>query len=190
MPVPTLTAALFARYQSEFLEERKAAAELNPLKQDGAFVNTSELFNAYRLARIINHHQGFHLIEAASEKYNWNINLPELARIWTNGCIIRSELMVTLQSLLKDNKQLLQHPSIVSEVNKQYASFTNMVALATTNRVAVPCMSSAVHYLHAYTQEQSSANIIQAQRDFFGAHTYQRKDDTSGKKYHTNWINQ
>ena len=190
VPVPTLTAALFARYQSEFLSERTEAAVLYPLKQDGTFVNTNELFNAYQIARIINHHQGFHLIEAASEIYNWNINLPELARIWTNGCIIRSELMVTLQSLLKENKQLLQHPSIVSEVNKHYASFANMVALAATNRVPVPCMASALHYLHAYTQQQSSANIIQAQRDFFGAHTYQRKDDMSGKKYHTNWINQ
>ena len=63
-------------------------------------------------------------------------------------------------------------------------------SLAATNMVAVPCMASALHYLHAYTQQQSSANIIQAQRDFFGAHTYQRKDDMSGKKYHTNWINQ
>ena len=188
VPVPTLTAALFARYQSEFLGDRTEAAELYPLKQDGAFVNNNELFNAYRLARIINHHQGFHLIEAASEKYNWNINLPELARIWTNGCIIRSKLMVAAQSLLKENRQLLLHPSIALEVNSHYMSFTNMVALATTNRVAVPCMASAVHYLHAYTQVQSNANIIQAQRDFFGAHTYLRKDDSSGKKYHTNWL--
>ena len=188
VPVPTLTAALFARFQSEFLGDRTAAAKLYPTKQDGAFVNSNELFNAYRLARIINHHQGFHLIEAASKKYNWNINLPELARIWTNGCIIRSELMVAVQSLLKENRQLLLHPSITSEVNSHYMSLTNMVALATTNRVAVPCMASAVHFLHAYTQVQSNANIIQAQRDFFGAHTYLRKDDSSGKKYHTNWI--
>ncbi len=189
VPVPTLTAALFARYQSELLGERTTAAALYPLKQDAAFINTNELFNAYRVARIINHHQGFHLIEAASEKYNWSINLPELARIWTNGCIIRSELMVNLQNLLIENNKVLQHSSIINEVNYHYSSFTKMVALATTNRVAVPCMASAVHYLHAYTQEQSSANIIQAQRDFFGAHTYLRKDDSTGKKYHTEWLN-
>jgi 6-phosphogluconate dehydrogenase len=127
------------------------------------------------------------LVAAASDKYKWNIDMPELARIWTNGCIIRSKLMEELSNILKENKRILQSPTIASEANIQVTSLTNMVAIATAHKVAVPCLASAVHYLLAYTQEQSSANIIQAQRDYFGAHTYQRKDDPSGKKHHTNW---
>lgn len=187
VPIPTLTAALFARYQSEFLNERKTASGLYPLHQPKATVDTTELFNAYHIARIINHQQGFHLIDAASETYHWNIDMPELARIWTNGCIIRSELMSTLSKLLKEQKRILQHPFIVKQVAEHGSSLNRVVANATENSIAIPCLASAAHYLHAYTQEQSSANIIQAQRDFFGAHTYERKDDRSGKKYHTNW---
>jgi 6-phosphogluconate dehydrogenase len=113
--------------------------------------------------------------------------MPELARIWTNGCIIRSNLMASLSKILLENKRILQSPEIVNQANNEVTTLTNMVAIATAHKVAVPCLASAVHYLLAYTQEQSSANIIQAQRDFFGAHTYHRKDDPTGKKYHTNW---
>ncbi len=187
VPVPTLTAALFARYQSEFLNERETASALYSLQRAKIPVDKTELFNAYRLARIINHHQGFHLIDAASETYQWDIDLTELARIWTNGCIIRSELMNTLSSILKEQKRILQHPFFAEQVTKLSPALNSVVAHATENNIAIPCLSSAVNYLHAYIQKQSSANIIQAQRDFFGAHTYERKDDKSGKKYHTNW---
>jgi len=189
VPIPTLTAALFARYQSEFLAERKTASTLWNTEQIAAFINTNELFTAYQLARIVNHHQGFHLVNAASETYQWNIDMPELARIWTNGCIIRSGLMEELRFILRGNKRILQSQEIVETANYNVTTLANMVAIATAHKVAVPCLASAVHYLLAYTQEQSSANILQAQRDFFGAHTYQRKDDPTGKKHHTNWTN-
>jgi 6-phosphogluconate dehydrogenase len=187
VPINTLTAALFARYQSEFLTERKKTATLYLTQHPQTTIDYKELFNAYRLARIINHHQGFHLIDVASKEYQWNIDMPELARIWTNGCIIRSELMETIGKLLTENNRILQHPVIVKDAKVLLPSLNNMVALATISNVAVPCLASAAHYLHGYIQEQSSANIIQAQRDFFGAHTYQRIDDKTEKKYHTNW---
>jgi len=189
VPIPTLTAALFARYQSEFLTERIVAATLWQTDSIPSFININELFAAYQLARIVNHHQGFHLVEAASEKYEWNIDMPELARIWTNGCIIRSTLMEKLRTILKDNKRILQSPAIANTAYKDVATLANIVAIATAHKIAIPCLASTVHYLLTYTMEQSSANIIQAQRDFFGAHTYQRKDDLTGKKYHTNWTN-
>lgn len=188
VPIPTLTAALFARYQSEFLSERKTAAGLYPSKKSNTSIDIGSLFNAYKLARIINHHQGFHLIDAASEHYQWNIDMPELARIWTNGCIIRSSLMASLNKMFAENKRILQHPAIVSTVNNLKDDLNNTVALAAIQEVAIPCLASAAYYLYAATQEQSSANVIQAQRDYFGAHTYQRKDDATGKKYHSIWI--
>ena len=187
VPVPTLTAALFARYQSEFLAERIKAATIWSTSPIPSFINTKELFSAYQLARLVNHHQGFHLVDAASTAYQWNIDLPELSRIWTNGCIIRSNLMESFKKILKDNKRILQNSTIAHEANNKVATLTNMVAIATAHKVAVPCLASAAHYLLAYTQEQSNANIIQAQRDFFGAHTYKRKDDPNGKMYHTIW---
>jgi 6-phosphogluconate dehydrogenase len=189
VPVPTLTAALFARYQSEFLDERKQAAALYNAGRKKASIDIKKLFNAYRLARIINHHQGFHLIDAASEKYQWNINMPELARIWTNGCIIRSELMASLAGQLKQNKRILQMPQLATEVKNIIADLNAVASMAVSCNLPAPCLASAAHYLHAYMEEQSAANIIQAQRDYFGAHTYQRRDDLSGKKHHSNWTN-
>jgi 6-phosphogluconate dehydrogenase len=188
VPIPTLTDALFARYQSEFLTERKQAAAIYAIQQQSSSIDINTLFNAYGIARIVNHHQGFHLVEAASETYLWKINLAELARIWTNGCIIRSQLMATLSNSLKNNTRILLQPEMVKEVATHFSALKNIVAFATENHIPAPCFTSAAHYLFSYTQEQSSANIIQAQRDFFGAHTYQRKDDASGKKYHTNWL--
>lgn len=187
VPIPVMTAALFARYQSEFLAERKSASLLYPHHQETTELNIAALFKAYQLARIINHHQGFHLIEAASVAYNWEINLPELARIWTNGCIIRSELMASLKTILHENKRILLHPIIAEQVRNNEKAFYQLIATASIHQIAIPCLSAAANYLLTYMQEHSSANIIQAQRDFFGAHTYQRKDDPSGKKYHTNW---
>ncbi len=185
--IPSLTAGLFARYQSEFLAERQAAAALYTIQRTTAAVDTAALFDAYSLARIVNHHQGFHLIDAASQAYGWNIDMPALARIWTNGCIIRSELMSSLQDILKDTSRILLHPSIVEIVKTQLPQLNHILALAAINNAATPCLAASAHYLHYYIQEQSSANIIQAQRDYFGAHTYQRKDDPSGKKHHTDW---
>jgi 6-phosphogluconate dehydrogenase len=185
--IPTLTAALFARYQSEILEERTTAAQVYPLQTNSTAINTQALFNAYQLARIINHHQGFHLIHAASEQYGWKINMPELARIWTNGCIIRSPLMLSLNNILATSNRILLHAAIATQVKNSLPDLNQVVALATQQQIAIPCMASAAHYLYAATQQQSSANIIQAQRDYFGAHTYQRKDDASGKKHHTQW---
>jgi 6-phosphogluconate dehydrogenase len=187
VPVPTLTAALFARYQSEFLEERKAAAVLYQVQQTTAAVDVQQLLQAYHAARIINHHQGFHLIHAASERYQWHINMSELARVWTNGCIIRSALMADLQQVLTENKSILQHPVMVQLIKDVLTGFNVVVARAAQHYVAVPCLTSALHYLYGYVQQQSEANIIQAQRDYFGAHTYRRKDDATGRSYHTEW---
>jgi 6-phosphogluconate dehydrogenase len=97
--------------------------------------------------------------------------------------------MESLRTILKDNKRILQSPAIANTAYKDVATLANIVAIATAHKIAIPCLASTVHYLFTYTMEQSSANIIQAQRDFFGAHTYQRKDDLTGKKYHTNWTN-
>ena len=187
IPVPTISAALFARYQSAFKTERTEAAQKYATSYQSFGADPAQLEQAYRLARIINHHQGFHLIVAASENHQWNIQLSELARIWTNGCIIRSTLMQQFIDVLQEESMILQAPTMIQVVRDNWSGLGEVVASAAYAGISIPCLSSALNYLQTYTQSQSSANLIQAQRDYFGAHTYQRVDDPKGKAHHTIW---
>ena len=119
--------------------------------------------------------------------YDWNLNLSKIASIWTNGCIIRSTLMETLIDILKKDTNLLLSSAISPQVKALRTSLNTIVSTCVLGEVAIPCLSEAVNFLNGYSTANSSANIIQAQRDYFGAHTYQRINDTSGKYYHTNW---
>ncbi|MDO6802897.1 NADP-dependent phosphogluconate dehydrogenase [Wenyingzhuangia sp. 1_MG-2023] len=190
VPSTMITSSLFARYTSFFKDERITASnnfresETHSLKFTEADVS-----KAYQFARIINHYQGFKLIKEASDTYEWSLNLSELARIWTNGCIIRSELMTTLVSVFKNTDNLLQDNSFIRELNSLKPFVKKVVSDSVLNELAIPTLSESIIFFNAFTKSESSANIIQAQRDYFGAHTYQRKDDTSGKFYHTNWKN-
>jgi len=187
VPVPTISAALFARYISAFKNEREHSEQLYQTNYQTKQISPKSLEGAYRLARIVNHHQGIHLIEAASQQYDWKVNLSELARIWTNGCIIRSTLMQELVDVLKSQNRILQDKGLMTVVKNNESALVEMVQMAATNRISIPCHSASLNYLQSYVHAQSSANMIQAQRDFFGAHTYERVDDATGKKYHTEW---
>ena len=185
--IPTISAALFARYQSAFKTERLKAQTIYQKSYQKVNIQAEQIKAAYELARVINHHQGFHLIDAASEQYQWDIDLSALARIWTNGCIIRSELMQNLVEIVKENPRLLQTSAIGLQVGTQRDDLAALVSDACQAGLAIPCFSSSLQYLNTYIQGQSSANIIQAQRDYFGAHTYRRVDDPEGKSHHTIW---
>lgn len=187
VPIPTISAALFARYQSAFIQERQVAHKQYQQQYESVSVDLDALRKVFQLARIVNHHQGFHLIDVASKTYNWNVDLSELARIWTNGCIIRSTLMSRLIEWTKDTARIIQHPEVLAEFTSSKVLCHQVITKAFEANVPVPCFSSAVNYLNAYLEYQSSANMIQAQRDFFGAHTYKRVNDLEGKSYHTNW---
>ncbi len=187
VPVPTISAALFARYISAFKDERSKSEQLYQTPYQSISIDAEKLRGAYRLARIVNHHQGIHLIDAASQQYDWQVDLSELARIWTNGCIIRSKLMQKLVVVLKNQTRILQDEDLLTVVKNNETALAEIVALAAAARISIPCHSASLNYLQSYVHQQSSANMIQAQRDFFGAHTYERVDDPSGKKYHTNW---
>jgi 6-phosphogluconate dehydrogenase len=146
------------------------------------------LKNAYALTRIINHEVGFSLIAAVSKQENWNLNFSEIARIWTNGCIIRSTLMEELVHLYKENDSLLRNKKMITRIKGLQSDMVSTIGLGLQHNFAMPVMSAAANYLFGRIIADSSANILQAQRDYFGAHTYQRKGDSSGKFYHTNWI--
>ncbi len=189
MPSTLIPTALFARYLSAFKEERVQLNNAYPSKNTKITIDENELLNAYRLARIVNHHQGFKLMSQASISYDGNLNLSEIASIWTNGCIIRSTLMEALIEILKTGDNILLNDSIVSKVMELKPSLNTSVSQCILGEIPIPCFSEAANFLNGYKEENSSANLIQAQRDYFGAHTYQRIDDTDGAFYHTNWEN-
>ena len=188
VPISVLTAALFARYISAFKEMRVEASKVLSADRKVNFMLDSETIRkAYQLARWVNHHQGIHLLSEASQTYQWDLNLSEIARIWTNGCIIRSTLMEKLCDYLKADSQLLRNQNVVKIVKQSKDSLKELVSNAIQNDLPIFCFSEAINYLNAYAQKDSSANLIQAQRDYFGAHLYQRKNDSSGKQYHSDW---
>jgi len=189
VPSTLIASALFARYTSFYKEDR---IELNKKYGGKNLVQkpnllSEEVLKAYQFSRIINHYQGFKLISEAAKTYKWDLNLSEIARIWTNGCIIKSNLMRTLVVILKESNNLLGDESIVKQIKALKPSANLVISQCIMNELAIPCFSEAVNFLNNFSTANSTANLIQAQRDYFGAHTYQRIDDDSEKFYHTIW---
>lgn len=186
-PATLITAALFARYVSTIKEGLKIEDTGTSSKLNEESISVSDIKSAYELARIINHQQGFTLIQTASETFNWNLNLPEIARIWTNGCIIRSSFMEKMISVLKKNNNLLSDQTILEQVKTTKSGLKAFAVSALQADLSIPCHLASLDYLNVLSEDYATANIIQAQRDYFGAHTYQKIGDASGKYYHTEW---
>lgn len=187
-PATMMSAALFARYLSAFVEERVQAGALYGEKPGvGPGLSSAAVQSAYRVARMVNHHQGFQLLSAASETYGWDLPLSEIARIWTNGCIIRSVWMESIQAMPEGQSRVLLAQNWAKVVKAHQSGLENCLSAAQAQAMALPCMAAALHFLYAYTEKDSPMNLIQAQRDYFGAHTYRRKDDPGGKAVHTEW---
>lgn len=188
VPVSVLTSALYARYISAFSELRGQASKVYISKDNSPVeIDPETIREGYQLARLVNHHQGIHLLSEASKAYDWDLNLSEIARIWTNGCIIRSKLMEKLKIYLKSNNQLLLNNEVIKFANNSKGNLKELVQKAIQKDVPVSCLSESLNYLNAFSQKESGANLIQAQRDYFGAHLYQRKNDPSGNWHHTDW---
>ncbi|MGM1054435.1 MAG: NADP-dependent phosphogluconate dehydrogenase [Bacteroidota bacterium] len=193
VPFDTITAAVMARNISAKKEERENAMHLygisstkeNRTKE----TDLSDLFSAYKTASIINHAIGFDLLSEASREYEWDLDLSEIARIWTNGCIIRSAFMEDLIEIFKKQpgENILTHPQIVAYVKNNRNSLMKITGEALVSGIPVPVLSAAANYLLSYISGQTSANMIQAQRDYFGAHTYERTDKPRGEFFHTQW---
>jgi 6-phosphogluconate dehydrogenase len=189
VPSTLIASALFSRYISFYKDER---IELNKkyTESKSSTINATnkEVLEAYQFARIMNHYQGFKLIEEASSKFSWNLNLSEIARIWTAGCIIKSTLMQDLVGVFKETTNILTNLTLETIVKQYRPAAKKVVSECVLNDLTTPVLTEAVQFLNGITTEYSSANVIQAQRDFFGAHTYQKLNDASSKNYHTNWI--
>lgn len=192
VPFSTVSEAVMARALSSFKSYRqKISSSYNShlAKVDTVKDPLSDkIKNAYKAARIINHETGFHLLKEASVQYKWNLNLSEIARIWTNGCIIRSELMEQIAGTFLKEDSIVLAPSFMKELIDAQKDFTFVISQGLTHEIALPVLSSALNYYLGLKTLNSGANLIQAQRDYFGAHTYQRID-TPDKHFHTQWKN-
>lgn len=190
VPTPSLNVAVFARTISHFKEQRiqlsKIFGEKKIAHVDKSIVKDLEkslLFNMF-----LSFSQGLWLIHEASNAYNYNIDLLEVLKIWKGGCIIRAKLLDFLRNILKDNPQnvnLLASDLAMNFVKEKLPSVLRVISIARESGLPTPVLNNSIDYLFSLTEENLPANLIQAQRDFFGAHTFERIDKEG--TFHVEW---
>ncbi|WP_299211160.1 NADP-dependent phosphogluconate dehydrogenase [uncultured Dokdonia sp.] len=186
-PFDTIAQAVLARIiSSEKVQRVKGQQRYKIKREEIKHLEIATIKSAYQTARIINHAIGFETLRKASIHYKWELHLSEIARIWTNGCIIRSKLMQQLIGVLDGfDDSILFHESVIPQITKGQSALKQVVPKAVGAGAAIPVFSASLSYFNAMIQGDSSASMIQAQRDFFGAHTYERKDREGS--FHTVW---
>lgn len=191
---PSIAEAVFARCLSAVKEERIAASKiLSPVFD--AFEGDKETFiqaihDALYCSKICSYAQGFQLMRAAQKEYGWTLNFGEIAMIFRGGCIIRAAFLQKIYEAYQRDANLanlLLDPFFKSEIDRCEKNWRKVVAAAATSGVAIPTFMSALSYYDSYRSERLPANLLQAQRDYFGAHTYERVDQPRGKFYHIDW---
>lgn len=197
VPVPTIDAALMGRVLSSMKDERIAASKTfaqvaQELSTEGKADKSliDHLEKALYASKICSYAQGMALIKAGSDHYNWGINMSECARIWRGGCIIRAQLLERIRTAFdrnKDLKNLLMDPEFANWMIASHESMRVVVKEAVSRGIPVPALSSSLAYFDSYRSEQLPQNLTQAQRDFFGAHTYERVDKPEAGFVHTEW---
>ncbi len=188
IPSTIKTAAVFARYTSSFKAKRvRLSNQVHVTAAQQEKVDMTALKEAYDFARTLNLQQGLQLIQAASTEYDWNLKLSEICRVWTNGCIIKSAKIEAYVEKFKTVTCLLDDTDIVSTLSKKEPAIQKVLRHALQHRKQVPCFYESYNYWIAMTTERATANLIQAQRDFFGAHTFQRIDRLESESFHFNW---
>lgn len=194
VPLTLIGEAVFSRCLSAVKDERVEASkilsgptvEFSGDKQE--FI--SAIKDALYASKIVSYAQGYALMKEAAKEYGWNLNYGGIALMWRGGCIIRSGFLGKIKEAYDNNTELtnlLLDPYFKDAVEKAQAGWRKVVAMAALNGIPVPAFSSALNYFDAYRSERLPANLLQAQRDYFGAHTYERIDKPRGKFFHTNW---
>lgn len=194
IPLTLITESVFSRCLSALKNERvKASKILNgpTISFSGdkkAFIN--DLRDALYAAKVISYAQGYQMMRAAAEEFGWNLNYGSIALMWRGGCIIRSRFLGNIKEAFDKNPDLanlLLDPFFAEKIQQAQAGWRNVIATAVTNGIPVPCLSAGLTYFDGYRTQRLPANLLQAQRDYFGAHTYERVDKPKGEFFHTNW---
>jgi len=191
IPVYSLNAAVLARFMSALKKERINASKL--IERESLTVEDREKFiqqvhDALYDSKICAYAQGFALLAVASKEYNWDLDFRTIAHIWEGGCIIRAKFLENVKSAFERNgnlKNLMIDDYFLEIIKRNEKSWRKVVAFAVENGIPVPGFSSSLTYYDSYFSERLPANLIQAQRDFFGAHTYKRIDKEG--VFHTDW---
>lgn len=200
IPITLMAEAVYSRCVSALKDERVQASTVlegpdptladiaaDPAKKK-AFIE--DIRNALYASKIVSYAQGYMLMRAAAKEYGWNLNYGGIALMWRGGCIIRSRFLGKIKEAFDKNRglsNLLLDDYFRGEINKGQAGWRNVVATAALKGIPVPAFSTALAFFDQYRNAVLPANLLQAQRDYFGAHTYERLDQPRGQFFHTNW---
>ena len=194
IPITLIAEAVYARCVSAMKEERVAAAKKLKGPKPTIKGDHKKFIEAIRQAlyasKIVSYAQGYMLMRAAAAEHKWNLNYGGIALMWRGGCIIRSAFLGKIKEAFdKDAKlsNLMLNPFFRKAIKDCQRSWRNVVAMAAKKGIPVPAFSTALAFYDAYRSERLPANLLQAQRDYFGAHTYERVDKPRGEFFHTNW---
>ncbi|QYM79091.1 NADP-dependent phosphogluconate dehydrogenase [Horticoccus luteus] len=194
VPAPTIAEAVFARCISAIKEERVAASKIlkGPAKKyrGSKKALVQAIHDALYCSKICSYAQGFQLMREAQKEYKWKLNFGEIAQIWRGGCIIRAAFLQKITEAYARNPHLanlLLDPYFNKTVKAAQENWRKVVSLAAECGVPAPTFSSALSYYDSYRSARLPANLLQAQRDYFGAHTYERVDQPRGKFFHVDW---
>ena len=195
VPLTLIGESVFARCLSAQKEERVAASKILQGPAPARFTGDRKAFledlrKALFAAKVVSYAQGYALMKAAAKEYGWNLNYGGIALMWRGGCIIRSVFLGKIKEAFDNNPDIaniLLDPYFSGKLAEAQSGWRNVLAQAIVNGVPAPCLSAALEYYDGYRCERLPANLLQAQRDFFGAHTYERTDMPRGQFFHTNW---
>ena len=195
IPLTLITESVFARSLSAQKEERLAASRIlagpRPQRFEGdkkAFL--AELQQALFASKVVSYAQGFSLMRAAAKESGWNLNYGGIALMWRGGCIIRSVFLGKIKEAFDADPSLaniMLAPYFADKMSAAQSGWRRVIALAVENGIPTPTLSAALSYYDGYRSGRLPANLLQAQRDYFGAHTYERTDRPRGEFFHTNW---
>lgn len=196
VPLPLITEAVFARYISAYKAERVAASKVLPAPDKYTFTGDKEAMiekirEALYFSKLMSYAQGFAQLKTASEDYDWNLPFGEIAKIWRAGCIIRAQFLQKIMDAYENDPEidnLLLDDYFKEIVAKYQRAVREVVAMSVEAGVPVPAFSAAISYYDSYRAARLPANLIQAQRDYFGAHTYERTDREG--IFHYSWYNE
>ena len=169
-PNSLMVSALHARFTSNMKTKRENLSKIITLKKGDATISVKKLKIIYDICRLINHHQGFEMIKNSNQAHGWNIKPDLIANLWSEGCIIKSRLMKTLEKEFKIKASILEMDVFKKKLLESQTNWNSMLNYAAAKLIPIPCISSSWNFLISVTQEKSNGNLIQAQRDYFGAH--------------------
>jgi len=194
IPLTLIGEAVLARSLSALKDERTAASQVLSGPQARFEGDTAGMVEDIRQAlyasKIISYTQGYMLMRAAAAEYSWELNYGGIALMWRGGCIIRSAFLGKIKDAYDQNpglNNLLLDDYFKTEINNAQSAWRRVTARAVENGIPVPAMSSALAFYDGYRSARLPANLLQAQRDYFGAHTFERVDKPRGEFFHTNW---